>query len=80
MKKGTPEGVVAKLSAAYKAGAENPDFQKLMDGRGYTIMNISGPEAEDFLSKWQSNTTWLLQDAGLTKASPAKFGIPKPGN
>ncbi|TMV94056.1 tripartite tricarboxylate transporter substrate binding protein [Thioclava sp. BHET1] len=80
VKKGTPEDIVAKLSAAYKAGAESPDFQKLMDGRGYTIMNISGPEAEDFLSKWQSNTTWLLQDAGLTKASPEKFGIPKPGN
>lgn len=80
VKKGTPDDVVAKLSAAYKAGAESPDFKKLMDGRGYTIMNISGKDAEDFLTSWQSNTTWLLQDAGLTKTSPAEFGIAKPGN
>lgn len=80
VKKGTPDEIVAKLSAAYKAGAETPDFQKLMENRGYSVMNISGQEAEDFLTNWQSNTTWLLQDAGLTKASPEEFGIAKPAN
>jgi hypothetical protein len=41
-------------------------------------MNISGQEAEDFLNKWQSTTAWLVDGAGLTKASPADFNIPKP--
>ena len=80
VKKGTPDAIVARLSAAYKAGAESPEFAKLMNGRGYSIMNISGKDAQDFLTKWRSNTTWLLQDAGLTKVSPEKFGIAKPAN
>jgi hypothetical protein len=51
-----------------------------MNGRGFTMMNISGQEATDFLSKWQQGTAWLLDDAGLTKASPADFGIARPSN
>lgn len=78
VKKGTPDDVVAKLTAAYAAGVRHPDFQKLMDARGFQTMNIAGAEANTFLAKWQSNTTWLLQDAGVTKASPATFNIPRP--
>jgi tripartite-type tricarboxylate transporter receptor subunit TctC len=78
VKKGTPDEVVAKLSAAYAKGAEAEDFKALMDGRGFKMMNISGAEAQAFLDRWQSVTAWLVQDAGLTKASPADFGIPKP--
>ncbi|MBW4983596.1 tripartite tricarboxylate transporter substrate binding protein [Mameliella sp. CS4] len=77
--KGTPEDVVAKLSAAYAEGAKNPEFIELMEGRGFTLMGISGDEAEAFLSKWQQGTAWLLQDAGLTKMSPEEFGIARPG-
>ncbi|HMQ41301.1 MAG TPA: tripartite tricarboxylate transporter substrate binding protein [Paracoccus sp. (in: a-proteobacteria)] len=75
---GTPDDVVAKLTEAYKVGAENADFIELMDGRGFTMMNISGAEAQDFLTNWQQGTAWLLQDAGLTKASPEEFGIARP--
>jgi putative tricarboxylic transport membrane protein len=77
--KGTPDDAIAKLSAAYAAGAKHPDFVELMDNRGFTLMGISGDEANAFLSKWQQGTAWLLQDAGLTKASPADFGIARPG-
>lgn len=76
---GTPEDVIAKLSEAFAAGAEHPDFVELMDNRGFTLMGISGAEAEEFLTKWQQGTAWLLQDAGLTKASPEEFGIARPG-
>lgn len=75
---GTPDDVVAKLTEAYAAGAEHPDFKKLMDDRGFTMMSISGSEAEEFLADWQQGTTWLLQDAGLTTASPEEFGIARP--
>ena len=77
--KGTPEDVVAKLSDAFAAGVEHPDFVALMENRGFTLMGIAGDEAEEFLSKWQQGTAWLLQDAGLTKASPEEFGIARPG-
>ncbi len=78
VKKGTPADVVTKLQAAYSAGAKNADFLKLMEARGFLMMNTAGKEADDFLTKWQSVTTWLLQDAGVTKASPAQFNIAKP--
>ncbi|MEO9780591.1 MAG: tripartite tricarboxylate transporter substrate binding protein [Sedimentitalea sp.] len=77
--KGTPDDVVAKLSAAYAEGVKNPEFVDLMEGRGFTLMGISGEEASAFLSKWQQGTAWLMQDAGLTKASPEEFGIARPG-
>ncbi|MBU3029546.1 Bug family tripartite tricarboxylate transporter substrate binding protein [Paracoccus marinaquae] len=78
VKNGTPEDVVAKLVDAYAKGAESEDFIKLMGDRGYVIESLSGKPAQDFLSKWQSLTTWLIADAGLAKASPEEFGIPRP--
>lgn len=78
VKKGTPDDVVAKLTEAYAKGAEAADFKELMENRGFSMMSISGAEAEAFLTKWQQGTTWLLQDAGLTKASPEEFGIARP--
>lgn len=78
VKNGTPDDVVAKLQNAYHKGAENADFLKLMDDRGYLPMNISGAEADEFLSKWQSVTAWLVWDAGVAKKSPEEFDIPRP--
>ncbi|MBH0236473.1 tripartite tricarboxylate transporter substrate binding protein [Methylobrevis sp. L22] len=78
VKEGTPDDVVAKLTAAYAEGAKHPDFVSLIDGRGFKMLSLSGEEAETFLNGWQSTTSWLIHDAGLTKASPEEFGIPKP--
>ena len=78
VKTGAPEEAVTALTEAYATAAQNEDFVKLMDDRGFTMMNISGQEAQDFLTKWQQNTAWLMQDAGLTQASPEEFGIEKP--
>jgi tripartite-type tricarboxylate transporter receptor subunit TctC len=75
---GTPDDVVEKLSTAYAAAAAHPDFVNLMEDRGFSMMGISGTEATEFLTKWQQDTTWLLQDAGLTKSSPEEFGIARP--
>ena len=76
---GTPQEAVDALTAAYAEGAQSPDFQELLDNRGFALMNISGQEAQDFLDRWQSTTTWLIYDAGLTETSPEEFGIPRPG-
>ncbi len=78
VKKGTPDAAVQKLVGAYSEAAKNADFVKMMEGRSFTVLNLSGKPADEFLTKWQSATTWLLQDAGVAKNSPEKFGIPKP--
>lgn len=78
VKKGTPDDVTKKLVDSFNAGAKNADFLKMMEGRAFTMLNLSGKEADAFLAKWQSTTSWLLQDAGMAKNSPDKFGIPKP--
>jgi len=78
VKRDTPDDVKAVLVKAFKTAADNPQFVTLMKDRGNIMMNISGAEADAFLKKWQSVTTWVLQDVGATKVSPEKFGIPKP--
>ncbi|MFN3937032.1 MAG: Bug family tripartite tricarboxylate transporter substrate binding protein [Gemmobacter sp.] len=78
VKKGTPDDIVAKLQDAYAQAAQTSDFLELMDNRGFTLMNISGDEATEFMTRWQQNTTWLLHDAGVTQASPETFGIARP--
>ncbi len=78
VKQGTPDDVVEKLTAAYAEAAKNPDFAAMIDGRGFKMLSLSGAEADAFLSEWQATTSWLIHDAGLTKASPEEFGIVRP--
>lgn len=78
VREGTPDDIVAELTAAYAEAAKHPDFVALIDGRGFKMLSLSGAEAEAFLTAWQSRTAWLIHEAGLTKASPEDFGIAKP--
>lgn len=78
VKKGTPDDVVAKLTAAYGEAIKNEQFLRQMADRGFVVENLSGDAAEAFLANWQSVTTWLLNDAGLAKHSPEEFGIARP--
>ncbi len=73
-----PEEVKAVLVEAYHAAAEREDFQTLMANRGNVMMNISGDEAEAFLTRWQQVTVWALQDTGAAAVSPEDLGIPRP--
>jgi tripartite-type tricarboxylate transporter receptor subunit TctC len=78
VKSDTPDDVKARLVDAFKVGAESESFTTLMANRGNVMMNISGKEAEEFLGKWQSVTTWVLHDSGATKRSPEELGIARP--
>ncbi|MDO5706187.1 MAG: tripartite tricarboxylate transporter substrate binding protein [Paracoccus sp. (in: a-proteobacteria)] len=78
VKKGTPDDVVAKLTAAYAEGAQSEDFVNLMAERGYIVESLSGDAATAFLHNWQSVTSWLVHDAGLAPNSPEDFGIARP--
>ncbi len=50
-----------------------------MEGRGFSIANIGGEEALEFLTNYRSVSSWLVHDAGFSKKSPEDFGIPRPG-
>ncbi len=78
VRKETPDHVKAKLVAAFKKAGDNPQYRKMMEARGTTMLNISGAEAEEFIRKFQSTTAWLYQGAGVAKKNPAELGIPKP--
>ncbi len=77
VKKGTPDDVVAKLTAAYAEAVKAPEFVELIDGRGFKMLSLSGAEAEAYLADWQSTTAWLIWEAGIAKNSPEEFGIAK---
>ena len=78
VKKEAPDAVKKALVDAFQKGLKDPKAQEFIANFGSIYMGISGAEAEKFLKQWQSTTTCLLQDAGATKFSPDKFGIPKP--
>lgn len=77
-KKDVPDDIKAKLVDAYHKGASSDRFQEFVAAKEAVVLNISGEEAQTFLNRWQSVTTWLLHDANATKVSPADLGIPKP--
>jgi tripartite-type tricarboxylate transporter receptor subunit TctC len=76
--KDAPQDVKTRLTTAFHEAASNPEFSQFVEDFGAISMNVSGEEADQFLEKWQSVTTWLLHDAGATKKSPEAYGIPKP--
>lgn len=78
VRKETPEEAKKKLVEAFKKAAEEEKFQSFLKDFGAVYMGISGAEAEKFIRHSQSVTTWMLQEAGATKVSPEKFGIPRP--
>ncbi|MCY0967074.1 tripartite tricarboxylate transporter substrate binding protein [Parathalassolituus penaei] len=78
VKADTPADVVTKLSTAFNESAQQPDFKALMDSRGFTLMGISGKEAQDFLTAYRSVSSWIVYDAGFAKKSPEEFGIKRP--
>jgi len=78
VKQGTPDDVVATLQNAFAEATKNEDFIKLMTDRGFTITNLRGDEAMQFLSSYRSVSSWIVHEAGFSKKSPEEFGIPRP--
>jgi len=78
IKKDVSDEVKSKLTEAFKKGFEEERFQKFLKDRGLLPLGLSGEQADEFLAKWQSVSTWLLYDVGATKVSPDEFGIPRP--
>lgn len=78
VKKDVPEAAKKTLVDAFQKGSKEAKFQDFIKDFGAVYMGTYGEESEKFLSKMQSVTCWLMHEAGFTKASPEKFGIPRP--
>lgn len=77
VKEGTPEEIVNKLTDAFKTAWETEEFQQFLKQNNLVPLGISGEEAKEFQQTWESNTNWLLYEAGVAE-DPSIFGIPKP--
>lgn len=73
--KDTPDDIKAKLVEAFGEAAGSDEFQEFAINFGSIPLNIHGEEATEFLTRWRSVTTWVLDDAGETAVSPADLGI-----
>ena len=78
VKKGTPQPIIDKLTAAYKFALNDTKFTDYAKNNGLDVMGLTGKEAKAFMNTWRSQMSWLIYDAGAGKESPAKFGIAKP--
>jgi tripartite-type tricarboxylate transporter receptor subunit TctC len=78
VKKGTPQPIIDKLTDAYKFALNDSKFQNYATNNGLDIIGLSGKAAREFMNNWRSQVSWLIHDAGASKESPEKFGIPKP--
>lgn len=73
-----PDAAKARLVAAFREAGNNPDYRRMMEGRGNTMLNLGGDEAQRFINRWTSTTAWLYQDAGQARVNPETLGIPRP--
>jgi len=73
-----PEAARTRLASAFREAAATEAFGTLMKNAGNILMNVSGAEADAFLTRWQSVTAWTMQEAGAARRSPEEFGIPRP--
>lgn len=77
VKKGTPDEAVEKLTKAFNTSAAQAGFKELLDNRGYVFLGLQGEEANEYLEKFRSISSWIAYDSGVAKFSPEKFGIKK---
>jgi tripartite-type tricarboxylate transporter receptor subunit TctC len=78
VKRDTPEDITATLVEAFRTAAATPAFEELMVARGNVMMNLSGDEADAFLDRWRSVTSWIMYDAEAAPIAPDSVGIPRP--
>ena len=72
----TPKEIVEKLTEAFNAAIETEAVKEFAASKGYTIIGLTGEEADKFMSYSISGYSWTLYNAGLGEGNPADHGIP----
>ncbi|WP_309086180.1 tripartite tricarboxylate transporter substrate binding protein [Chelativorans sp.] len=78
VKRDAPDEVKKTLTEAFAKAVEVERVDDFIQKSGMVKMGISGAEADEFMKRWQSVTSWILQDTGDAKVSPEEVGIPRP--
>lgn len=76
--KGLEADVQKRLSDAFEAAVNTPEFREFLNKNGAMPLNLRDRAAVDYVTRWQSVTTWAMQAAGAAKVSPETLGIAKP--
>lgn len=76
VKKGTPDDAKEALLNAAKAAVQEEAWLEFTNENFYIRKHdLTGNAVSEYWSQWTSLVAWLLDDAGVTKYSPEKFGI-----
>lgn len=73
-----PQGVADAFAKAFTEVMSSPEMTESARRTNATIIDLTGTEASQYMSKLESNFAWLSKDEGLAKVDPATLGIPKP--
>ena len=76
--KDTPDDVKKILVEAFAKAVDDPEYQTFLKGFGARSLNLTGAQAEQYLKRWQSITTWSMYKANAVNISPESLGIPQP--
>lgn len=77
--KDTPDEIKETLADAFEAAVGSEAFTARYNSDfGGVTLNLRGEQAQAYIDRWQSLTSWLLEDAGAAKVSPETLGIPRP--
>ena len=75
------DSVVEVLRNATKKVVESAEWKSFIKDNALEELYLQYPTVEatkEFYNNWESMVSWMLFDAGVTKYSPADFGIAKP--
>lgn len=81
--KDVPADVQQVLRDASLKVVQDPTWVKFADDNCLEKLYEQYPTIDDikqFYREWESETSWMLYDAGATKYSPEQFGIARPAN
>lgn len=72
----TPAEVVTALTEAFNHAITTDAVKEFAASKGYTMIGLTGEEADKFMSYSISGYSWTLYNAGLGEGNPADFDIP----
>lgn len=75
VKQGTDQAVVDTLASAFSEAFADPTYQQLLGSYNINALGLTGQEAQDYLTAWQTNTVTALVESGAITKSPEELGI-----
>lgn len=74
----TPAGILERIATAFEKTMASEEVRLFCRRRGLIPLGLHGEKADRLARAMESAWVWRLRDLGLTKESPADFGIPRP--